>query len=214
MEDYEELLIECKKKLNLFDPNSFSKVDTKNYLENLRSILDYITGDINKKLSNPAKRPQFPYSKNATDFANSVNKNLPNLNVEKTDLYNLIESIQSFSSNDSWLTDLCELTNNAKHNNLLQTQEDLKKGIFIPGFIKSVNSEVFIDNLKIGGETFKNFQIKDDNLSYENPNVILDFEVINEKSIKFADNQYDIKEFLSKCTDNIEKFTTYYKKNK
>jgi|GEM_PF-5535256 len=215
MKDYEELIEHCKTSIEKFEKEvKCSKVDIKNHLENLRSTLEYVAQEFNQSLSNPKSKVYFPYafSKDEASFLDSIKKNFPTLSSEKPDLFNLLESIQNYKANDDWLYDLCNLTNEAKHKKLLKTIETETKGILIPGLILSTNSEVNIGNLVIGDVSFKNFRIKDDKISYESSEAELLFEVINEKTIKFQDNEYDVIDFLKKCTNNVELFIEKYKK--
>lgn len=215
MKDYDELLEHCKASIEKFEKEvKCSKVDIKNHLENLRSTLEYVAQEFNQTLNNPKSKVYFPYafSKDEASFLESMKKNFPTLSTEKPHLFNLLESIQNYKANDDWLYDLCNLTNEAKHKKLLKTIETETKGINIPGLILSTNSEVNIGNLVIGDVSFKNFRIKDDKISYESSEAELLFEVIDEKTIKFQDNEYDVIDFLKKCTNNVGDFIEEYKK--
>ncbi|MCX6709327.1 MAG: hypothetical protein NTW67_06825 [Candidatus Woesearchaeota archaeon] len=100
------------------------KIDIKNLLENLRSILDYVAHDIYEQKIKPDRiansRPDiqkiyFPYGKIQKDFNSGLGSFLPNLINIDNDLFLIIESIQPFKVGDNWLCDFCDITNEKKH---------------------------------------------------------------------------------------------------
>lgn len=107
----------------LAQKGTIKKVVIKNTLENLRSILDYAAQDIKVELKRHNKngvpdKIYFPYGQRENHFKKSIKDNLPGLPKHLPVLHALIQDMQPFKCGDSWLVDLCGLTNDAKHNNL------------------------------------------------------------------------------------------------
>lgn len=99
------------------------KIDIKNFLENLRSSLDYMAHDIYEQKIEPYRKVNnkqdigniyFPYGENVNAFKSRIGACLPELNNIDKNLYSLIESIQSHLTNDNWLCDFCNITNEKK----------------------------------------------------------------------------------------------------
>jgi hypothetical protein len=103
------------------------RVPVKNLMENLRSALDYMAHDIYEAccrgsradagVSAP-KNIYFPYGRTEQDFKSAIGKYLPRLEAYNRTVYNLVLSIQPFSSGDNWLHDLCSILNEKKHDKL------------------------------------------------------------------------------------------------
>ena len=103
------------------------KIDIKNFLENLRSVLDYLAHDIYEQKVHPVRiangdppiqKIYFPYGKTSNNFNFRLGTCFPNLSNIDNDLFLLIEGIQPFKAGDSWLLDFCNVTNEKKHNSL------------------------------------------------------------------------------------------------
>lgn len=103
------------------------KIDVKNVMENLRSVLDYIAHDIYDKIIRPqriasgkpeVKYTHFPYGKDENRFKMSVTRNLPKLPTLSPPVFSLLESIQPHKSGKSWLYDFCTIVNQNKHDKL------------------------------------------------------------------------------------------------
>ncbi|MCY1295217.1 hypothetical protein D9M69_475270 [compost metagenome] len=100
----------------------------KSTLENLRSILDYSAHDIWDSYTRKNNSPHFPYGPDQKSFEKSVSKNLPGLNLQRPDVYALVESIQPFKCGAPWLPDLCSKTNFNKHRGLTkQSRKNSKR---------------------------------------------------------------------------------------
>ncbi len=115
-------------------------IDIKNYMENLRSALDYIAHDIYEAKIHPyristgkqeVKRIYFPYGRNENDFKSSLGSSLPELKTISPDLYDIIEEIQSHKTGDNWLCDFCSILNEEKHNTLTPQTKEEKRGLNI-----------------------------------------------------------------------------------
>lgn len=108
------------------------RIDIKNFMENLRSVLDYLAHDIYdikiKPVREAAGKPPikkvfFPYGKKTkNDFESRIGACLPELDKINPALYSILESIQFHSSNDSWLCDFCDITNEKKHSSLVHQE--------------------------------------------------------------------------------------------
>lgn len=106
---------------------SVNKVLVKNTLENLRSILDYLAIDIREKLNqatelNSRRRVYFPNCEKEVDFKKAMRDNFKGLDNHLPRLFRIIFDVQPFACGDSWLKDLCDLTNEVKHRNLIETE--------------------------------------------------------------------------------------------
>jgi hypothetical protein len=107
----------------------------KNYLENLRSPLDYIANEICEKilLKTEISKTYFPIScENNKAFISHMSKNLPGLDVANTQLYGILEEFQPYSNFDIHeLTKLSKFVNENKHNKLSPQTRTERKGLVI-----------------------------------------------------------------------------------
>jgi len=190
-----------------------AKVELKNILENLRSVLDYLSGDILSSLKRKTKsiklpdKVYFPYGQRENHFKKSIKRNLPSLKEEIPEIYNLLRNIQPFVSNDNWVVDLCSLTNDAKHNQLSKTIN--KKSIMTRigrSFKISGAHNVFKNN-------YENGRKLDDVVTDESgmPHVIkansFNTSFIVENRIRFEGKEIEVLPFLLKCHTNILQLT-------
>jgi len=90
----------------------------KSSLEQLRSILEYSAQDIWSSYTKKKNSPYFPYGRDEAEFTKSAAKNLPGLQLQRPNVYALIESIQPHICGDKWLPELCSVTNFNKHRGL------------------------------------------------------------------------------------------------
>lgn len=109
------------------------KIKIKNYLENVRSILDYCAHDIADIIGVTNNIIYFPIvekSSNINKFQGSVGRNLPKLYLVNKDLFDYIESIQPYNQNYEWLADFVTVTNDTKHSQLTpQTKTETQRVI-------------------------------------------------------------------------------------
>ncbi len=100
------------------------KVDIKNFCENLRSALEYLACDIREAYCRPVKRLErfyFPIVGSYADFENRMHKWFPDLNKTSPDLWNYLESIQSYNGGpNEWLCQFNDLNNKNKHQALVE----------------------------------------------------------------------------------------------
>ncbi|MFV0234031.1 hypothetical protein OBK30_13355 [Empedobacter falsenii] len=112
-------------------------IKIKNFMENLRSALDFTAHHLYETYGNPSSgNPNiyFPYAWTGLDLNGFRTKNLiqnkiPGLIQNRPDIAADIESYQHFSSTDnSWLPKFMELNNENKHQRLSpQTRKEIKQ---------------------------------------------------------------------------------------
>jgi hypothetical protein len=112
-------------------------IEIKNFMENLRSALDYTAcGLFQKYGSKNTKKNKvyFPYAKKEFSFSDFqsgkfIDKNIPGLLNNRPDIVKKIESYQCFSGlENEWLPLFMNLTNENKHQNLTpQTRKEYKE---------------------------------------------------------------------------------------
>jgi len=107
----------------------------KNYLENLRSPLDYLASEICEKIPSKAKahKTYFPIScENTKAFAAHIDRNLPGLDTSNPSLYAVLEELQPYKqSGCKALPKLSKLVNENKHNQLSPQTRTEKRGLTI-----------------------------------------------------------------------------------
>lgn len=199
--------IQLKSIENDINLEKINRVTIKNTMENLRSVLDYIAIDINNKLSSPKSKAYFPYSKERELFNNSVQKNLPNLNIELPNIYNLIKEIQPFESGDDWLSVICNLVNFAKHNDLSSIEKkEIFDGITAGGIDINKCKNISLENVGTTSVYIKKIKIVDGEII----ELIIDnfskVELLSYISFSFSNNEYEILPFLKLSNKNISKF--------
>lgn len=107
----------------------------KNYLENLRSSLDYIASEICEETLSISKahKPYFPIScENNKAFNAHIDMYFPALDVVNYKLYTVLEELQSYKpSGCKALPKLSKLVNENKHNRLSPQTRTEKRGLII-----------------------------------------------------------------------------------
>lgn len=185
-----------------------NKVALKNTLENLRSILDYLARDIvlHLKITNPNVKEKvfFPYGQRENHFKNSINRNFPTLKNSHSDIYNIIEAVQPFKQNHNWLTGLCGLTNDAKHNFLSKTENIKTTTVRQPGLGTFSGSNIFLSNNYVNGIRQDDVYIDSNGeatvTEYASTTIIT-----HNNRIKFQGKEIEIVPFILLCHRNIEK---------
>jgi len=159
-QDIQELLKEVKSiksELNAVKSNQLEelpKIKIKSAFEHLRSILDYIALDIHEKYYSGKGRIYFPYANEEKLFKKHLKKNFKNLIGKNIRVYKLLKSVQKFNTSTSWLTTLCDITNEQKHNKLTkQSYQKYDKSVNFAGmFHLSGDSTLIIE----GGDVIVN----------------------------------------------------------
>jgi hypothetical protein len=103
------------------------QIDVKNFMENLRSALDYMAHDIYEVVIRPVRdsngnRPiekvYFPYGKTENAFRAGVGSSLPALDSINPKIFELLESLQPHKCSNEWLYQFCRIVNEKKHDTL------------------------------------------------------------------------------------------------
>lgn len=105
----------------------------KNYLENLRSPLDYIASEISDKILGRSSRLYFPVGcEDQAAFTKHMKRNLPDLQIQEPALFRKIEQLQPFQQNGcKALLKLSNLVNENKHDKLTEQTRIEQKGLEI-----------------------------------------------------------------------------------
>lgn len=107
------------------------KIDIKDYVGHLRSVLDYLAGEIvikhcpNANLNN---KLYFPISSDRAKFDKIIKKSYPDLIINSKVLHDYLESIQPYNNGNDWLSNFNEINNKNKHNKLVeQVRTEIKR---------------------------------------------------------------------------------------
>lgn len=192
------------------------KPKVKTCIEQLRSCLDYIALDIYEflKSKHPAKIKvvkyvYFPYGKEEVTFKAMTEKNLPGLFLNQPDIYNILEARQSYKCGDAWLLNICELSNELKHDKLLKQEKVVTKEVdLFNGAIK-----VFGQNGVISGNSFngvmqsKDIIISKGKIISNYTGKEKDFVIRDWTGFVFKEKRIDIIVLISKANTEISKMT-------
>lgn len=99
------------------------KIDVKNLCENLRSVLDYLAHEMRETCCPSARlndRFYFPILPDRRQFESQMSRWYPDLDNACPDLWNYLESIQAYHSDNSWLGNFNRLNNENKHADLVE----------------------------------------------------------------------------------------------
>lgn len=107
------------------------KIEIKNYLENLRSVLDYLAKEIHERYCSKKTKTYFPTSCNDRyAFANHMRRYFPGLEVARKDIYDKLESYQLYVPNaPKCLPLFASLVNENKHDRLSPQTRTEKRGL-------------------------------------------------------------------------------------
>jgi len=207
------------KALNTTTIPSSLQIDIKNFMENLRSALDYIAHDIYEQqiAGHRASTGQseitniyFPYGKTEDDFKSGIGSSLPDLKAVSPNLYNILESIQPFKVADDWLYDFCSILNEKKHNTLSPQIREEKRSLNIdfggasiqmgPG--SSISGTGFI------GTSTAGIRLQDDTISGDSPaqrtSGNINQTIKRWISFNFADTGLEVLPLLKKALTSIK----------
>lgn len=195
------------------------QIDIKNYMENLRSALDYIAHDIYEQRIAPHRastgkpeisRIYFPCGKTENDFKSGVGSSLPELRNVSPNLYDTLEAIQSYKVGDNWLFDFCGILNEKKHNTLSPQKKGEKRGLNIdfggarirmgPG--SSISGTGFIGT-GTGGVQLQGDTISGDSPAHRTSGKVKQT-IIRWISFRFADTGVEVLPLLRKALTGIE----------
>ena len=230
--DIEELFEEINSNLSIVENkyrNAYSdnqikelvRVKVKSILEHLRSCLDYLAHDIYEKvyLNTDIKNQDssnlkiyFPYGKTNNSFEKNLSRNFTDLKIKNSEIYSLIASVQLFSCGNDWLYNLCNLTNNNKHNALTkQKRSDFLKvsleGINIFRVDKNLDLKIEMRNNTINGI----MQNKNITIDIDNGKVEENFDGLNWNadliawtSFTFYNTNIEVTELLKTSFKNLK----------
>ena len=218
-DSYKKILEGYKDSLHEKTIKSSLLIEIKNFMENLRSALDYSAHGLFKKYGDKTKSQDiyFPYAWNGlsrSEFKsrNIIENKIPGLSKSRPDIVSVIERYQAFSSNENdWLPKFMDLNNENKHQNLTpQVRKDTKQlnissgGVSISmgeGFRIEMGSGMMI---QMGGAVIPGGQRIDVN----NPARIYGpakQEIITWVSFHFASNDEPVLPLLEKSLKGITK---------
>jgi hypothetical protein len=115
------------------------RIDIKNLLENLRSVLDYLAHDIRDKycaMGSATDRFYFPILPDRKSFDSQMSRWFPGLEKSAPDLWKYLESIQPYNGADrEWIARFSKVNNENKHRALIeQTKSSTEEiRVDIPG---------------------------------------------------------------------------------
>lgn len=140
-------------------------IGVKNYMENLRSALDYCAlGLFEKYGSSKKKDPKiyFPYAKAADDktkFRNEiVERCIPGITNSRPDVVDRLESYQYFGNTGNWLPLLAEITNEHKHEQLTpQVQKEYRAVLITATIPPGGTVEIDLTKIPLGSGPDKPF---------------------------------------------------------
>ena len=99
------------------------RIDIKNLLENLRSVLDYLAQDIHAKYcpkANATDRFYFPLLPDRKQFEARMKQWYPGLDLAAKPLWDFLESIQPYHAGFEWLGSFNRVNNENKHTALVE----------------------------------------------------------------------------------------------
>ena len=201
---------EIEKIKNQVVNGEINKIALKNTLENMRSTLDYLARDIvlHLKKANPnvKEKVYFPYGQRENHFKKSIKRNFPTLKGSNSDIYDIIESIQPYKQNHNWLTDLCGLTNDAKHNYLSKTENIKTTTINQPGLGTISGRNITMSNNYVDGVRQDDVHV-DSNGEATVTEYAGNTIITQNNRIKFHGKEIEIVPFISLCHKNIDKLS-------
>lgn len=147
------------------DIHATLRIDIKNYMENMKSALDYMAKDMHetiiakkRKKKNQSQKKNFPYGEDKQQFEKMTKNHLPDLKIIRPDIYSLIEDMQPHKCNNKWLYDFCKILNDNKHDCLSEQtrteQKTYKAGLIgkdpiISGPAGSFCGDISVDGIPI-----------------------------------------------------------------
>jgi len=195
-------------------------IEIKNFMENLRSALDFTSHGLYEKYGDHARngdKVYFPYAWEGLDNAGFNSKNLidnkiPGLPANRPDIASKIESYQHFAStNNLWLPKFMDLNNENKHQQLTpQIRKETKQLDISSGgarFSLGEDASIILGagaSIQIGGVTIPGEQTFDVN----NPAKIFGSgkqEIITWVSFHFTTNDEPVLLLLTNALTGIDK---------
>jgi hypothetical protein len=140
-------------------------IEIKNFMENVRSALDYCASALFAKYGYSKKaypKIYFPYAKLTDDRhkfrTEIVERTIPGLLFSRPDIVIKLESYQHFGNSGKWLPLFIEITNENKHEHLTPQTQKLYTAVRISGSIPPGGTvEINLSNIPLGGGQDKPF---------------------------------------------------------
>jgi hypothetical protein len=198
-------------------------IEIKNFMENLRSALDYTAHGLYDRYGDKAKNTDkiyFPYAwvgldKRSFQAKKIIEQKIPGLTINRPDIAILIENYQYFANSDnSWLPKFMDLNNENKHQQLTyQTRKEVKE-------LKITSGNVGISlkgnaGIKLTGNAYIKFGnaviTGNQNITPENPAQIMGDakqEIITWISFHFSANNEPVLPLLIQALNGTEKIVT------
>ncbi|HQH17986.1 MAG TPA: hypothetical protein PKZ43_00410 [Bacteroidales bacterium] len=216
--DFENIKNQYSKALDETSISSTLQINIKNFMENLRSALDYLAHDIYEKHIAPYRKTNgkpeiikifFPYGKTENDFKSGVGSSLPDLKIVSIKLYEIIEAIQPYKIGDNWLYDFCKILNDKKHNTLTPQTKTKKQTMTALSGSSSItipinNPNISIQQGKNANITFNGVPIQLSNQGIEPLAPGLERTITTWIYFKFSDTNIEVLPLLKKSIDGIK----------
>ncbi len=197
------------------------QIDIKNYMENLRSSLDYVAHDIYEAVIQPVrassgqKDPKdvyFPYGRDENGFKSGIGAALPDLKNINTTVFDFLEAIQPHKCGDNWLYQFCRIVNEKKHDVLTpQKKTETQTMTATSGnasITMPINNPNFLVQQGSGVQvTFDGVPVRLGNQGIEPLAPGLQRTITTWVSFEFADTAIVVLPLLKKALDNISALT-------
>jgi len=140
-------------------------IEIKNFMENIRSALDYCASALFTKYGHRNKgnpKIYFPYAKLADDRikfqGEIVERAIPGLASQRPDIVDVLSSYQHFGNTGNWLPMFMELTNENKHHKLTPQTPKQYRMVGISGTIPPGGTvEISLSKIPLGDSEDKTF---------------------------------------------------------
>lgn len=193
------------------------KESIKELLDEVKETFEIISS--HKNISKPKVKEKlyFPYASNESEFEKSIKRNLPDLELHFPKIYLEVKSIQSFVCNSNWLTTMCTLTNDAKHNNAIDIHRDdeivkaasISAGSVNLAYLGGNCSNIRFINTRVNGVLTDDFVYDQGEVVItKKGDIAINYKITKDRKIIVGNDQIDLLPFLDGCIANTENFIT------
>lgn len=141
-------------------------IEIKNFMENLRSPLDYCAVALFDQYGHSTRadpKIYFPYAKLADDKSKFrseiVERAIPGLCTSRPDIVDKLEAYQHFGNTGNWLPHFMEITNENKHTQLTPQFQKQGQAVVISATLPPGGTlDIDLSNIPLGGGPDKPFQ--------------------------------------------------------
>ena len=191
------------------------KINIKDFVSHLRSILDYLAHDIRDTYCPTADSTAnlyFPIRNDKVNFDQYINGAYPGLPTNHITLYNYLESLQAYNGNDNeWLTLFNKLNNENKHEKLVEQKRTETRSVKVSnkqgrGSVSWSSGVKFGSGIKVMGVPI------DPNTQMPIPNKTTTTEVTIWVDFKFIDINVSALWLLKESLKRIKDIVTEVKK--